>query len=340
MTAAAPHTTSASGARIAEQSHSETARVIAGGICRDRSRAELVYQALAVVAPFFGVVLAVASMSNSIQTWTSVAVFLLMYTAVGTSVTLGFHRLLTHRSYETTRAVKYALAVVASMSAQGYFFTWVAEHRRHHEMADRAGDPHSPHHDGSTPLYGWRGVLHAHVGWTFKPRIFELERYIPDLRRDPGMRLINRLLYLWLALGVILPGAAVWLVAPSVEGFASGVVWGGLLRIFFVNHTTWAVNSVCHMYGARNFTTDDASRDNPIVAVLALGEGWHNGHHAFPSSARHGLSPGQFDMSYELIRVLERCGLAWNVRLPSDAALAAKRLSGTRVPRRVESDST
>ena len=259
--------------------------------------------------------------------WPEVVALLVMYAAVGFGVTVGYHRLLTHRSFATPRFVKLTLAVLGSAAAQGMTIRWVATHRRHHQQADQVGDPHSPHHGGTGMLGLVRGFWHAHLGWMFERDRPQLARSVPDLLADRGMLLVDRLYLLWVALGLLAPAVGVGLVVGTWHGFWSGLIWGGLVRIAVTQHVTYSVNSVCHIWGNRPYASDDHSTNNLTVAVLSLGEGWHNNHHAFPTSARHGLRWWQFDPSYLLICALKRTGLAWDVRLPTPAALAAKAVS-------------
>lgn len=257
--------------------------------------------------------------------WAELGVLATMYALAGFGVTIGFHRLLTHRSFTTYRPIRLVLAALGSAAAQGMAIKWCATHRRHHQLSDREGDPHSPHLHGLGLLSGLRGFFHAHVGWCFDADRPSLARSIPDLLEDHGLLVIDRLYFLWVGLGLLVPAAALGLLAGSWRGFVSGMIWGGLVRIALMQHVTWSVNSVCHIWGARPFHSADHSANNLPVALLSLGEGWHNNHHAFPTSARHGLRWWQFDPSYLIIWVMERLGLAWDVRLPSPQAMSVKR---------------
>jgi stearoyl-CoA desaturase (delta-9 desaturase) len=197
-------------------------------------------------------------------------------------------------------------------------------HRRHHQHSDGTDDPHSPNHHGE----GLRGLLagwwHAHVGWMFYKDPEDLSRYVGDLQADPVVRRVSSTWTLWSAAGLLLPAVLGGLITWSWTGALLGFIWGGLTRVFLVHHVTWSINSVCHLWGTRPFRSHDESRNNAIFGVLALGEGWHNNHHAFPTSARHGLRWWEFDASYLLIRGLELIGLAWKVKVPSAEALDRK----------------
>jgi stearoyl-CoA desaturase (Delta-9 desaturase) len=227
-------------------------------------------------------------------------------TGLGTS--LGYHRLLTHRSFATTPWLKAAFLAAGAMAVPSRPVDWAARHLEHHAHSDREGDPHSPA----------EGFLHAHVGWMLAVSPADRERYCARLLRDPVVMLIDRTALVWLALGLAVPAA--------VDGWR-GLLWGGIVRIGLHNQTMFAVNSVCHTFGSQAFATGDESRNNRLVAVLAFGEGWHNNHHAFPSAAYHGMGRGP-DATGLVIRALERTGLAWDVRRPSEAALSRRRAPG------------
>jgi stearoyl-CoA desaturase (delta-9 desaturase) len=240
-------------------------------------------------------------------------------------ITVGFHRLFTHASFETTTPVKALLAVFGSLAVQGSLFQWVAVHRRHHQHSDKEHDPHSPHQHGEGIKEILRGVWHAHMGWFFIPDPKNLDRYIPDLRKNRVLSRIDRLFPLWVLLSLLIPSLIGGIVDHSWDGALRGLIWGGLVRLFLVHHVTWSINSACHIWGARPYESGDSSRNNILFGFLAMGEGWHNSHHAFPSSARHGLRWWQVDVSYWTIRFLELVRLAWNVKVPGQRAQAEKR---------------
>ncbi len=257
--------------------------------------------------------------------WPEMVVMVVMYSIGGFGVTVGYHRLLTHKSFDCPRWVRLTLAVFGSMAAQGMTIRWVATHRRHHQLADHEGDPHSPHLHGYTGLRGLiTGLWHAHIGWAFEADRPDLVRSIPDLMADRGMLFIDQFYLLWVALGIFIPAIALGLWEGNWEGFFAGMIWGGLLRIFLMLHVTWSINSVCHVFGTRPFKNPDRSTNNLPIALVSLGEGWHNNHHAFPTSARHGLKWWQFDSSYCVIKAMSWIGLASNVRVPSEAAMDAR----------------
>jgi len=235
-------------------------------------------------------------------------------------ITVGFHRLFVHRSFETGITVKLILVALGSMAVQGPLFQWVARHRRHHQHSDTPADPHSPHRFGRGLLARLRGFWHAHVGWALRSHTPDLARYVRDLRRSRVLRVASALFPVWMILGLALPAALGGLLTGSWMGVLTGLIWGGLVRMFLVHHITWSVNSAGHLWGSRPYRSGDHSRDNLLLGLLALGEGWHNTHHAFPTSARHGLRWWQIDISYYVIRLMAWMGLAWNVRLPSREA--------------------
>ena len=257
--------------------------------------------------------------------WVDLGLLLAMYLITVLGITVGFHRLFTHRSFETNSVVKFVLAVLGSMAVQGPLLKWVAIHRRHHQHSDKLADPHSPSRHGQGALGVLRGVWHAHIGWMFLPDPEKLSSYVKDLRKDRAVRLASAWFPVWVALGLLIPAALGGVLTGSWAGAATGLVWGGLVRVFLVHHVTWSINSACHLWGRRPFQSDDESRNNFVFGYLALGEGWHNTHHAFPTSARHGLRWWQFDLSYWVIRVLAVLGLAWEVRVPTKAMQREKR---------------
>lgn len=281
----------------------------------EMTRAEKIANLGAVVLPFAATVAAVALLWNSLVKPADLLIALGLYLLTGLGVTVGFHRLLTHRSFQTSKPVEYAFAVLGSMAVQGPVIAWVADHRKHHAHTDVDGDPHSPHvgHSG-----GMRGVLaglwHAHVGWLISTQgRADWRRYAADLYEDRGMRLIGRHFVTLVFLSLALPALAGYLLTGTLLGAATGLLWGGLVRIFFVHHITWSVNSVCHFFGSRRFDVDDHSTNVFWLALPSFGESWHHNHHAFPRSAVHGLKRWELDPSALVISTLEKLGLAWNV---------------------------
>ena len=269
----------------------------------------------AVVVPFAATIAAIALLWNSLVSPADLAIAAVMYLLTAVGITVGFHRLLTHRSFQTSKPLEYTFAILGTMAVQGPVISWVADHRKHHAHTDEDGDPHSPHvgHDG-----GVRGVLaglwHAHSGWLMSTQgRADWKRYAPDLYEDPGMRTISRRFVLLILASLAIPALAGFLISGTLLGAFTGLLWGGLVRIFFVHHVTWSVNSVCHFLGSRRFDTDDHSTNVFWLALPSLGESWHHNHHAFPRSAVHGLKKWEPDPSAFIITVMEKLGLARNV---------------------------
>jgi stearoyl-CoA desaturase (delta-9 desaturase) len=278
----------------------------------------------AIILPIAGLVAAMLFSWGWGFSWTALGLLLGMYLLTGLGITVGYHRLFTHRAFETSRVVKATFAILGSMAVQGSVLHWVAVHRRHHQHSDKDGDPHSPNRHGRGVLGVLRGLIHSHVGWIFQPVTPHLMRYVGDLRQSKMIRVISALFPVWVLAGLAIPTLLGGLITLSWSGALLGFIWGGLVRIFLVHHVTWSVNSVCHFWGSRPYRTGDHSRNNLLFGILALGEGWHNNHHAFPTSARHGLRWWQFDASYWVIRALAAMKLAWAVKLPTTGLLTAK----------------
>jgi stearoyl-CoA desaturase (Delta-9 desaturase) len=272
---------------------------------------------VAVVAPVVGLAVVAVSLWGRGFSWVYLGLLLGMYALTALGITVGFHRLFSHRAFETNRVIQLFLAALGSMAAEGPLLKWVALHRCHHQYSDLPDDPHSPHQHGQSLAGLLRGLWHAHVGWVFQADPPDLPHYVKDLRQSRLLRTASALFPLWVAIGLLIPTALGGLLTGTWMGAVLGLLWGGLARIFLVHHVTWSVNSVCHLWGCRPFRTNDHSRNNFLFGILALGEGWHNNHHAFPTSARHGLRWWQIDMSYCVIRALALLGLAWKVALPA-----------------------
>ena len=269
----------------------------------------------AVIVPFLATIAAIALLWDSLVSPADLAIAATMYLLTAIGITVGFHRLLTHRSFQTSRALEYTFAVLGSMAVQGPVISWVADHRKHHAHTDEEGDPHSPHVGHGDGLRGVAaGLWHAHSGWLISTQgRADWRRYAADLYEDPGMRLIGRRFVPLVLLSLAIPALLGYLISGSLLGAATALLWGGLVRIFFVHHITWSVNSVCHFLGTRRFQTDDRSTNVFWLSLPSLGESWHHNHHAFPRSAVHGLRRWEFDPSALLIAAMEKLGLAWNV---------------------------
>ena len=243
-----------------------------------------------------------------------------MYFLTAAGVTVGYHRLFTHRAFDAPRPVRYLFAVLGSMAVQGQLIDWVADHRKNHAFTDTEGNPQSPHHDHGEGLKGaLEGLWYAHMGWLFVTQgTAEKRRFARDLLEDGGMRRISRAFPWLVLLGLAIPFALGFGLSGSLAGGLTALLWGGFVRIFMVHHVTWSVNSVCHFFGRRRFDTDDYSTNVLWLALPSLGESWHHNHHAFPRSARHGLRWWEVDPSALIILGMKKVGLARNVVLVSE----------------------
>jgi stearoyl-CoA desaturase (delta-9 desaturase) len=248
--------------------------------------------------------------------WWAWAMCFALYAVSMLGITVGYHRLLTHRSFQAAGWVRGGLALMGCLAAEGPPAFWVATHRRHHQHAESDDDPHSPH----APSAGWRGLWHAHAGWMLTVLPADPLRYASDVLRDRPVAWAGRHYLLVVSLGLVLPAAVGgWMGGAS--GAFDGFIFGGLLRMFLVQHVTWSINSVCHRWGSQPYQVKDASRNHALLGVLALGEGWHNNHHAAAISARHGLHWWQIDLSWAFIRLLQALRLVSNVRVANLAEL-------------------
>ena len=279
---------------------------------------------IVILVPFAGLILAMVLVWGRGFDWLNLGLLVGMYLVTGLGITVGFHRFFAHRAFATNRIVQATLAVLGSMAVEGPLLHWVAFHRSHHQHSDRNDDPHSPHTHGAGLWNMMRGFWRAHAGWLFEKYPRRLEQYVADLKADRLTRILSLLFPLWVCLGLLIPTVLAGIVTRSWSGALLGLLWGGLVRIFLVHHVTWSINSVCHIWGTQPFKSHDHSRNNVIFGVLGFGEGWHNNHHAFPTSARHGLKWWQLDMSYLIIWLMSKLGLAWNLRTPPSHRIAAK----------------
>jgi stearoyl-CoA desaturase (delta-9 desaturase) len=276
------------------------------------TRSERLANLTGVVLPFVGVIAAIVLLWNRAVNLTDLAILVVCYLVTAIGVTVGFHRLMTHRAFATYPWLERTFAVMGSMSVQGSVMDWVADHRKHHAHTDVEGDPHSPHVGHGS---GLAGLWHAHTGWLLETQgQADWRKYARDLYDDPAMRTIGRRFPLLAFVSLAAPTLAGWaLQGFTLSGALQGLVWGGLVRIFLVHHVTWSVNSICHFFGTRRFEIDDRSTNVAWLSLLSLGESWHHNHHAFPRSATHGLRRWEVDPSAWIIGGLERVGLAWNV---------------------------
>lgn len=288
----------------------------------------------AIVIPFIGLAAGVVLMWGWGITWLELTMLVVGYVLTAGGVTIGYHRYFTHKSYECRRWVQWVIGILASSSMQGTLFGWVATHRCHHQHSDRPGDPHSPHLDDDDHHIGdgvkglLKGLWRSHMGWLFEKQPENLARYIPDLVNDPVARPVSKLFPLWVVVGMVVPAIIGGLYHQTWLGVLLGFCWGGLARIFVVHHVTWSINSACHIWGKRTYNSPDHSKNNVFFGVLALGEGWHNNHHTFPASARHGLEWWQLDLTYITIKAMSWVGLAWDINLPKPERIKTKTVGG------------
>ena len=280
-----------------------------------------------VVVPFAGLAAAVWLAWGHGLNLADVLLALAFYVITGLGVTVGFHRLLTHRSFTAVPALRVALAIAGSMSFEGEVIGWVATHRRHHAFTDRPGDPHSPYRYGSSVAGQFRGLAHAHMGWLLRDDPTPPARYAPDMVADPAMRAVSAAFPALCALSLALPFAAGWLIGGTWRTALAALLWAGLVRVAVLQHVTWSVNSLCHVFGSRPFATRRYDRATNLwpLALLSFGESWHNMHHSDPACARHGADRGQVDISAAVIRIFERLGWATKVRWPTPARLDSRR---------------
>ena len=253
--------------------------------------------------------------TGNLLAWQDLLILALSYMIVGTGITVGFHRLLTHRSFKCHRVVRAGFAALGSAAAEGPVIDWVATHRKHHQFSDVDGDPHSPHVGHGT---GWRGAIsglvHAHLGWVFSDmEVADERRYAKDLLADPLIVFVDRTFVLWVVLGLAAAFGLGVALTGTIRGGLVALLWGGAARIFFMHHATFSINSLCHFFGRHEYDTGDESRNLAWLAIPTWGEAWHNNHHAFPTSYRHGLRRWQIDPSAAIIRTMEIAGLAWDV---------------------------
>ena len=254
--------------------------------------------------------------------WVDVAIAAVFYVISGLGITVGYHRYFTHGSFKAARPLRIALALAGSLAMQGSVIDWVADHRRHHAFSDKEGDPHSPWLFGTGPLALSRGFWHAHTGWLFSRDRTNEKRFTPDLLVDRDIARIDRLFPLWSAATLLVPALLGGLLTASWWGALTAFFWAGLVRVALLHHVTWSINSICHMIGDAPFAARDHSRNVWPLAILSFGESWHNLHHADPTCARHGVRPGEIDVTARVIWGLEKIGWARNVRWPTPRRIA------------------
>ncbi len=282
-----------------------------------------------VVIPFLAFLLAIWLLWGRLVAWYDLVTLVVFYVPAALGITVGFHRMLTHRAFEAKAPVRAFFLAAGSTALEGGAIAWTVDHRTHHAFSDKEGDPHSPHvgHEDEEGIGALlRGLWHAHAGWMFDgTRMRQVEKYGKDLLQDELVVFFQRTFLLWVVAGIAAPGLLAFLLSGfEPKALLTGILWGGLVRIFLTHHVTWSVNSICHVYGKRPFRSDDLSTNNWVLAIPTMGESWHHNHHAFPTSAYHGLTRRQLDLSGAVIGLLERLGLVWNVRRPSSEQIDRK----------------
>jgi stearoyl-CoA desaturase (delta-9 desaturase) len=288
--------------------------------------ADRIITGLVTAVPFLLLAVAAWQVWDEALHWHDLAILAGAYAVTGLGITVGFHRLLTHRSFKTSAALRGIMAAIGSAAIEGPVISWVADHRKHHAFADEPGDPHSPHVGHGGGLRGaLRGLFHAHMGWLFiHTERGSKERFAPDLMKDRVVSAVDRTFVVWALAGLAIPFAVGYALEGTLVAGLTALLWGGAVRMFLVHHVTYSVNSVCHVFGNRRFATKDESRNVFWLALPTMGEAWHNNHHAFPTSASHGLKRWELDPSAAVIWTLERLGLVWDVVRISPDRQAAK----------------
>jgi len=287
-----------------------------------------------VAVPLLAVLAAVPVAWGGWLSWTDIAIAVVFWAVTGIGITVGYHRFFTHGSFKAGRGVKIALAIAGSLALEGSIDQWVADHRKHHKFSDEVGDPHSPWRFGTSRRAVAKGLWFAHVGWLMARERTNVDRYAPDVRDDKDLQRIARWFPAIVVATLLLPAVVGGLVTWSWAGALTAFFWAGLIRIAFVHHVTWSINSICHVFGTRPFASRDLSSNVWWLAVPSFGESWHNLHHVDPTSARHGVLRGQLDISAGLIRTLERLRLVRDVRWPRPERIVA-RLKDPAMARRV-----
>ena len=300
----------------------ETVSATLGG--DTQSRKEQIVLGALIIVPFLAVAAAIPVAWGGWLGWTDVLITVVMYWLTGHGITVGFHRLFTHKSYKPNRAVKVAVAIAGSMAIQGPVVRWVADHRKHHKFSDRDGDPHSPWRYGTSIRALTKGFLHAHMMWLFDPEQTPQRKYAPDLMKDRDIVRISRQFPFWVVVSLLAPAVAGGLLTWSWQGAVTAFFWGSLVRVSLLHHVTWSINSICHTLGDRPFVSRDKSANVWWLAIPSMGESWHNLHHADPTCARHGVLRGQLDTSARIIWAMEKIGWVHDVRWPVKERIAAK----------------
>lgn len=291
------------------------------------SRTEQILIGVFIAVPFLAVLAAIPVAWGGLFSWVDAALLVSFYTVSSLGITVGFHRLFTHKAFKPNRAVKVAFAGAGNMAIQGPVIRWVADHRKHHKFSDREGDPHSPWRYGNSFGALVKGFVYAHIGWLFDAEQTPQRQYAPDLLKDDDIVRVSRAFPAFVLFSLLGPAVIGGLVTMSWQGALTGFFWGALVRVFLLHHVTWSINSICHMVGDRPFKSRDRSANVWWLAIPSMGESWHNLHHADPTCARHGVLPGQLDMSARTIWFMEKFGWIHDVRWPVASRVESKRVS-------------
>ena len=298
----------------------------------DESAQDLVYLGLTmriiigafVVIPLIAVACALPIAWGGWLSWLDITLAIGLWLLTAGGITIGYHRYFTHGSFKANRTVKIILAVFGSLAIEGSLDQWVADHRKHHKFSDEVGDPHSPWRFGTSKKAIGKGLLYAHVGWLFDDDNTGIDKYAPDIASDKDLNWISKHFSVFVIASLLLPAVLGGLITWSWMGAVAAFFWAGLVRVAFVHHVTWSINSICHVFGNRPFTSRDLSSNVAWLAIPSLGESWHNLHHVDPTAARHGVMKGQIDISASFIKGMEKTGLATDVRWPKAERLAKK----------------
>ena len=328
MTPVAPSTTNTRqpSASLDAEPTSEPTSELAGETER-KGGGEQIALGLFIGVPFLALLAAVPVAWGWGLGWHDIVIAVVMYAVAGHGITVGFHRHFTHGSFKASRGLKIALAVAGSLAIEGPVVRWVADHRRHHAFSDREGDPHSPWRYGESVPALVKGLWWAHTGWLFDVEQTPRSKYAPDLIADQDLQRVDRAFPWLVAASMLLPPIVGGLWSMSWQGALTAFFWGSLVRVALLHHVTWSINSICHAMGERPFKSRDRSGNVWWLAVLSMGESWHNLHHADPTCARHGVEPGQVDSSARVIWAFEKLGWARDVRWPTAKRLDARRVA-------------
>ncbi len=290
---------------------------------------EKVLIAIFVVVPMLALIAAVPLAWGWGAGWHDMVIAVVFYVISGLGISMGYHRYFTHASFKANRGLKIALAIAGSLAIEGAVLTWVADHRRHHKYSDKEGDPHSPWRFGTDWKALIKGLGFAHIGWLFEGNRTSKEKFIPDLLADDDLQRVHKHFPLLVAVTLLGPAVIGGLWSMSWQGAVTAFFWASLVRVAFLHHVTWSINSICHTFGEEEFDVRDKSRNVSWLAILSFGESWHNLHHSDPTCARHGVLKGQIDIAARTIWLTEKLGWASDVRWPDEQRLTGKQRPGS-----------